>query len=92
MKPQTPRAVWVATTAVLTGLLAGSALMSPRPAAQASAGTATPAVAASPTFSRDVAPILYENCTGCHRTGQIAPFPLETYGDVAEKGRDRSPP
>jgi hypothetical protein len=32
-----------------------------------------------PTFSKDVAPILYKNCTQCHRPGEIAPMSLLTY-------------
>ena len=35
-----------------------------------------------PTFSRDVAPILYKNCAQCHRAGEIAPMPLITYKDA----------
>src|ERR1700730_9693011 len=35
-----------------------------------------------PTFSRDVAPILYKNCTTCHRPGEIAPMSLLTYKDA----------
>ena len=27
------------------------------------------------TFSRDVAPIIFEHCTACHRAGEIGPFP-----------------
>lgn len=38
--------------------------------------------AAVPTFSRDVAPILYKNCTTCHRPGEIAPMSLLTYNDA----------
>jgi len=34
---------------------------------------------AIPTFSRDVAPILYRNCVSCHRPGEIAPMSLLTY-------------
>ena len=30
----------------------------------------------TPTFSKDVAPILYQNCTNCHRAGEIGPMPL----------------
>jgi hypothetical protein len=33
----------------------------------------------TPTFSRDVAPILYRNCVTCHRPGEIAPMSLITY-------------
>lgn len=43
--------------------------------------------AVTPTFSKDVAPIVYENCTTCHRPGQIAPFSLTTYSDVQKRAR-----
>src|SRR5260370_654518 len=33
----------------------------------------------SPTFSKDVAPVLYKHCASCHRPGDIAPMPLLTY-------------
>src|SRR5262245_60479930 len=36
----------------------------------------------TPTFSKDVAPILYKNCVSCHRPGEIAPMPLLTYAQV----------
>src|SRR5690349_19358217 len=32
-----------------------------------------------PTFYRDVLPILQTHCQMCHRRGEIAPMPLETY-------------
>ncbi len=35
-----------------------------------------------PTFSKDVAPILYRNCATCHRPGEIAPMSLLTYADA----------
>jgi hypothetical protein len=38
--------------------------------------------AATPTFSKDVAPILYKNCVTCHRPGDIAPMSLVTYQEV----------
>jgi len=41
-----------------------------------------PAAAASPTFSADVAPILYARCVTCHRPGEVAPMSLITYKDV----------
>lgn len=34
---------------------------------------------AAPTFSKDVAPILFKNCASCHRPGDIAPMSLLTY-------------
>ena len=38
--------------------------------------------AAAPTFSKDVAPILYKNCANCHRPGEIGPMALLTYNDA----------
>ncbi|MEL6591990.1 MAG: hypothetical protein AAFQ68_17985, partial [Bacteroidota bacterium] len=38
---------------------------------------------AQPTFSEDIAPIIYNNCTSCHRSGEIGPFPLTNYNEVA---------
>ena len=35
-----------------------------------------------PTFAKDIAPILYKNCTGCHRPGEVAPMSLLTYDEV----------
>jgi hypothetical protein len=32
-----------------------------------------------PTFTQHVAPILHQNCTGCHRVGGSGHFALETY-------------
>ncbi|HZT28988.1 MAG TPA: thioredoxin family protein [Bryobacteraceae bacterium] len=37
------------------------------------------------TFTRDIAPILFRNCAGCHRPGEVAPFPLLTYQDAARR-------
>jgi hypothetical protein len=54
-------------------------VVSARLGAQAPSGRAT---AASPTFSKDVAPILYKNCTNCHRPGEVAPMSLMTFKDA----------
>lgn len=46
----------------------------------------TPAVdaksAPSPTFTKDVAPILQRSCERCHRPGSIGPMALQTYEDA----------
>ncbi len=34
------------------------------------------------TFNRDIAPIVYANCSTCHREGEAAPFALLSYRDV----------
>ena len=36
----------------------------------------------TPTFYRDVLPILQQHCQMCHREGEIAPMPLVTYGQT----------
>src|SRR4051812_7363402 len=37
---------------------------------------------AAPTFSKNVAPILYQHCTSCHRPGEIGPMPLISFSDT----------
>src|SRR5215471_18158320 len=36
----------------------------------------------APTYSRDVARIIYKNCAGCHRPGEIGPMSLLSYKDT----------
>ena len=44
---------------------------------------AAPAFAAgAPTFSKDVAPILYKSCAECHRASAMAPMSLLTYEEA----------
>ncbi len=40
------------------------------------------AQASNPTWSQDVAPILYAHCTSYHHPGSIAPFSLLSYNDA----------
>ena len=37
------------------------------------------------TFAKDVAPIIYNKCATCHRTGEIGPFTLTSYEDAANR-------
>jgi len=43
--------------------------------------------AATPTFNKDIVPILYKNCASCHRPGEVAPFSLLTYQDAAKRAK-----
>ncbi len=43
------------------------------------------APSADPSFTREVAPVVREKCTGCHRVGGIAPFPLETARQISSR-------
>lgn len=64
------------------GLLAESQAQSPGiPAAHA------PQSQQQVTFNRDVAPIIFHNCSMCHRTGEAGPFSLLTYADVKSRAR-----
>lgn len=45
----------------------------------------TAAIAAPPTFNKDIAPIIYAHCSSCHRPGEAAPFALLSYADVRKK-------
>src|SRR5262249_4995541 len=65
------------TTVAAAALCAVAALASAHLGAQSPA-----AKSAAPTFSKDVAPILYKNCTNCHRPGEIAPMSLLSYKDA----------
>lgn len=52
----------------------------------AAAVTLTACQKAPPTFNADIAPIVFKNCTTCHRTGQQAvPFTLLSYEDVKKR-------
>lgn len=41
-----------------------------------------------PTFDRDVAPIVFNNCSACHHAGEVAPFPLMSYADVRKHAKE----
>src|SRR5437870_3524502 len=42
---------------------------------------------AKSTFNKDIAPIVFQHCSGCHRPGESAPFSLLTYQDAKKRAR-----
>lgn len=53
------------------------------PAGRASGGV--PPAGDTVTFTRDVAPILFENCSSCHRPGGPGPFSVLSYEEVRSR-------
>lgn len=39
----------------------------------------------SVTFSKHIAPLVFKNCSHCHRPGEVAPFALLSYSDVSKR-------
>ncbi|HTT21788.1 MAG TPA: hypothetical protein VMG82_22860 [Candidatus Sulfotelmatobacter sp.] len=60
-----PKYVGMAGIAVLVLVVGAFQQTAPRPS--------------TPTFYRDVLPILQDHCQSCHRSGEVAPMPLVTY-------------
>jgi hypothetical protein len=71
----------VRNTMAVTVLALGSFLAAGSSSAQASTSP-------TPTFTKDIAPILQAKCQDCHRPGQIAPMSLLTYQDARPWARD----
>ncbi len=46
------------------------------------AAVAATVSSATPTFNKDVLPIMQKNCQGCHRPGEVAPMSLISYQDA----------
>src|SRR5450432_655157 len=57
------------------------------PACVALLSCAATANAQTVTFSEHIAPIVYNNCSTCHRPGQVSPFSLLSYDDVRQHGQ-----
>tara|TARA_Y100001934_G_scaffold279781_1_gene384605 strand:+ start:1360 stop:2814 length:1455 start_codon:yes stop_codon:yes gene_type:complete len=49
--------------------------------------TSESAAANAPTFSDDIAPIVFNKCTTCHRPGEAAPFTFMNYREISKRGR-----
>ncbi|MBI3875473.1 MAG: ascorbate-dependent monooxygenase [Verrucomicrobia bacterium] len=61
------------------------------PAKSANAKNSSSAYASRPantlTFTKDIAPIVWNNCVSCHRPGEVAPFTLASFADVAKRAK-----
>jgi len=44
-------------------------------------------LSAQETYTKDIAPIIYNHCTTCHRPGEIGPFELTSYEDVRDRAQ-----
>jgi peroxiredoxin len=71
--------------AALDELLAGKPVTTPVTTAPGCfIGRVQPAVKAGPvTYSKHIAPILQKHCVECHRPGEIGPFSMTSYREVA---------
>ena len=69
----------------LQAVLAGGPVASPY---EKPVGCPLPEAVDPPTYSKDVARIVQENCRECHRKGQLGPFPLETYEHARKRASD----
>ena len=72
-------------SAVFGIVLAGTLAVTAQGQATGQAAASRPAqstAANAPTFTKDVAPVLYKHCTSCHRPGEIAPMSLLTYEEA----------
>lgn len=76
-----PMLIWVAAGVMLAlGLQAAFR-------AKKSSPLTSPVASGVPTFSRDIAPIIFQNCTTCHHPGDAAPFSLLNYADAKKRAR-----
>ena len=66
----------VASLRLLSAALVSAALALPL--------VSLPALGQAVTYTEHIAPIIYNNCTKCHRPGQVTPFTLTNYAEVAK--------
>lgn len=80
------RAAWVLLLAGVgaLGVILGIFLMKPRQDART---LTTQPLPGTLTFNQHVAPIVFKECSPCHRPGQAAPFSLLTYEEVRKHAK-----
>jgi len=75
-------AVFLGATAVVGLFWIGSASVQRKHSVQADSVSNVPL-----TFSKDIAPIVFNHCAPCHHPGQSAPFSLLSYQDVKKRAQ-----
>src|SRR5437870_12118386 len=65
-------------------VLSGSSFAQPSSQNRAPASDAPGPV----TFNRDIAPVIFKNCSPCHRPTQPGPFNLLAYADVKKRAEE----
>jgi tetratricopeptide (TPR) repeat protein len=73
----------VLTIALTSMVCAVAATRAGRHGTQSRQSEAVPKV----TFNRDIAPVVFQYCAPCHRSGEAGPFPLLSYEDTAKFAR-----
>ena len=68
-------------------LLAGLGVLSLSFAQARAASSGTLEQPKTVTFAEHIAPLVFNNCTTCHRPGQVAPFPLLTYASTRKHAK-----
>ena len=76
MEGRVARRRWLASSGPVFAVVIAALAMMPAVAAGRSAASN------EVTFTKDVAPILYDSCVVCHRAGEMAPMSLTTYAEV----------
>src|SRR5579862_6759513 len=82
--------LWICTTVIIAGSAAASLAFGPHASAldkDTKPAAYSPRLKGSVTFTKDIAPIMFSQCTSCHRHGEISPFDLETYQDAKKRAK-----
>jgi Tfp pilus assembly protein PilF/mono/diheme cytochrome c family protein len=71
---------------IAVGAKATSPVIAPSRTSQ-NQSSQNPEVHSTPTFNKDIAPIVFNNCAVCHHPGGSGPFSLLSYDDVNKHAR-----
>lgn len=78
--PTSSRFAFLAVSLALAALVGVASL----PSAPSRADSQTETLV---TFNKDIAPVMFSQCSTCHRPGEVAPFSLLTYDDAKKRAR-----